>query len=149
MLVQFHLKNQWKQKFGDSVTIRLSNSTEIPSIIDYIVEEGDTRIIVFKIKQDVEKLIEYRKISFEIVWWNFSGWKISNQAIKEENDLSYVYRKKAGYTEKILVKILRQNDTYSIVENYTKDELEELGFSNEEIEDMQEIKIYDEILISK
>ncbi len=122
---------------------------QIPSTIEYIVENGDSRIIVFKIKQDVEKLIEFRKISFEIVWWNYSGWKISNKAIKEENDLSYVYRNKAGYTEKVLVKVLRQNDTYSIVTNYKKEELQELGFTNKEIEDMPEIKIYDEILISK
>ena len=122
---------------------------QIPSTIEYIVENGDSRIIVFKIKQDVEKLVEFRKISFEIVWWNYSGWKISNKAIKEENDLSYVYRNKAGYTEKVLVKVLRQNDTYSIVTNYKKEELQELGFTNKEIEDMPEIKIYDEILISK
>ena len=136
-------------KVGDSVSIKLSNSTKIPATIEYIVDEGQSRIVVFKIKQDVEKLIEYRKISFEIVWWDFSGWKISNQALHEENDLSYVYRNRATYQEKILVKVLRQNDIYSIVTNYTKEELENLGFSQEEIENMSEIKVYDEIVISK
>lgn len=136
-------------KVGDNITLRLSNSTEVDSKIEYIVEEGNDRIIVFKIKDNVEELIEYRKISFEIIWWSFSGWKISNQAIHEENDLSYVYRNKAGYSEKILVKILRQNDVYSIVTNYTKEELDALGFSSKEIENMSEIKIYDEIILSK
>ncbi len=136
-------------KVGDNVTLKFSNSTQVPAEIVYIENEGDSRIIVFKIKKDVDKLSEYRKLSLEIVWWNYSGWKISNKAIKEENDLSYVYRNKAGYTEKVLVKVLRQNDTYSIVTNYTKEELAELGFSNEEIENMPEIKIYDEIQISK
>lgn len=136
-------------KVGDTVTLRLSNFSEVISTIEHIVEEENSRIIVFKIKKNIKELIEYRKISFEIIWWNFSGWKISNSAIKEENDLSYVYRNKAGYTEKILVKVLRQNDTFSIVTNYTKDELTELGFSSKEIEEMQNIKIYDEILLSK
>ena len=68
----------------------------------------------------------------EIIWWDFSGWKISNSAIKEENDLSYVYRNKAGYTEKVLVKVLRQNDTFSIVTNYTTEELKELGYSEKD-----------------
>lgn len=136
-------------KVGDEVTLKLSNSTEIPAKVDYIKDENDSRIIVFKIKQEVEKLIEFRKISFEIVWWKYSGWKISNKAIVEQNDLSYVYRNKAGYTEKVLIKVLRQNDIYSIVENYTKQELEQLGFSKEEIENMPQIKIYDEIVISK
>ncbi len=138
-------------KVGDKVTLRLSNSIEIPSTIEYIVDEddSDSRIIVFKIKDNVEDLIEFRKISFEIIWWNYSGLKISNQAIQEENDLSYVYRNKAGYSEKVLVKVLRQNDIYSIVTNYSKEELEELGFTNDEIEKMPQIKIYDEINISK
>ena len=136
-------------KVGDTVTLKVSNVTEIPAEIVYIVNEGDSRIIVFKIKKDVDKLIEYRKISLDIVWWKYSGWKISNKAIIEENDLSYVNRNRAGYTEKVLVKVLRQNDTYSIVTNYTKEELLELGFSNEEIEKMPEIKVYDEIQISK
>lgn len=136
-------------KVGDKVTLRLANSMEIASTVEYIVDEKDSRIIVFKIKNNVEELIEYRKISLEIVWWNYSGWKISNSAIKEENDLSYVYRNKAGYTDKVLVKVLRQNDTFSIVTNYSKEELQELGFSEEEIKKMPEIKIYDEILLSK
>lgn len=136
-------------KVGDKVTLRLSNFAEVSSTIEYIVEEENSRIIVFKIKNNIEELIEYRKISFEIIWWDFSGWKISNSAIKEENDLSYVYRNKAGYTEKVLVKVLRQNETFSIVTNYTKDELLELGFSSKEIEEMQNIKVYDEIILSK
>ena len=50
-------------------------------------------------------------------------------------------------TEKIYVKVLRQNDTYSIVENYTDDELKELGFDIEYINKRQELNVYDEILL--
>lgn len=58
-------------------------------------------------------------------------------------------KSKAGYTEKILVKVLRQNDTYSIVENYEDEELKELGYSEEEISSMDENKLnlYDEIVL--
>ena len=45
-------------KVGDSVSLKMSNSTTIPAVIDYIAEDGENRIIVFKIKQDVEKSIE-------------------------------------------------------------------------------------------
>ena len=48
----------------------------------------------------------------------------------------------------MLVKVLRQNDTYSIVENYTNDELAELGYSVDEIQNMSQIKLYDQILIN-
>ena len=134
--------------FADKVTLRLSDGSEINSEISYIVQEEKNRILVFKINESVEKLIEYRKISFDIIWWSYSGWKISNSAIVEENDLSYVYVNRAGVKEKILVKVLRQNDTYSIVENYTNDELAELGYSVDEIQNMSQIKLYDQILIN-
>ena len=132
---------------GDTVTLRLSDGSEVSAEIFYIVEEDKSRILVFKITEDVEELIEYRKISFEIIWWSYSGWKISNSAIVEEDDLSYVYISKAGVEEKVLIKVLRQNDTYSIVENYTNDELIELGYSVDEIQEMTQIKLYDQIIV--
>ena len=132
---------------GDEVILRLSDGSEIPAEISYIVQENKDRILVFRVTEGVEKLVEYRKISFEIVWWSYSGWKISNSAIVEENDLSYVYVSKAGVPEKVLVKVLRQNDTYSIVENYTNDELVELGYSVDEIQNMSQIKLFDQIII--
>lgn len=136
-------------KVGDKVHLRLSNSKEINANIVYIVEEQDgSRILVFEIKDQIEELIDYRKISFDIIWWEFSGFKISNSAIiTADNDLAYIERNKAGYTEKILIKVLRQNDTYSIVNNYTEEELETLGFSEKEIRDRNTLKLHDEIIL--
>lgn len=133
---------------GDKVTLKLSDGSEVSAEISYIVQDGKNRILVFKVTRDVEELIEYRKISFEVVWWSYSGWKISNSAIIEENDLSYVNAYKSGVQEKVLVKVLRQNDTYSIVENYTKDELINLGYTLEEIQNMSQIKLYDQIMVN-
>ena len=109
---------------GDKVTLRLSTSEE-----------------------NIDKLLEYRKISFDIVWWKYTGLKVSNSALIEEDDKVYVERSKAGYTEKILVKVLRQNDTYSIVENYEDEELQELGYTDDEISKMGKINVYDEIVL--
>lgn len=136
-------------KIGDKVTLRLSNSNEIEAKINYIKDEDKNRIIVFEITDDIDDLLEYRKISIDIVWWKYSGLKVSNSALIEEDDKVYVEKSKAGYTEKILVKVLRQNDTYSIVENYEDEELKELGYSEEEISNMDENKInlYDEIVL--
>lgn len=134
-------------QIGDKVSLRLSNSDEIDAEIVYIKEENQKRILVFKIREDVTELLEYRKISFDIIWWKYTGWKISNSCIIEENDQTYVERNKTGYKEKILVKVLRQNDTYSIVENYTDEELRSLGYSEEEISSMDKIKLYDEIIL--
>lgn len=132
---------------GDNVTLRLSTSDEVDAEIVYIKDEDKNRIIVFEFDEKVEKLLEYRKISFDIIWWKYTGLKVSNSALIEENDNVYVERKKAGYTEKILVKVLRQNDTYSIVENYDDEELQALGYTNDEISEMETINVYDEIVL--
>lgn len=140
-------ENAMAAKVGDDLTLRLSSTDEIKASIVHIVEEDGKRIIVFEIDEKVAELIEYRKISLDIIWWKYTGLKVSNQALIEENDKIYVEKNRAGYTEKILVKVLRQNDTYSIVENYDEEELKVLGYSVEEIEDMNGIKLYDEILL--
>lgn len=135
-------------KVGDTVYLRFSNSVEVDAKISYIKEEDNgKRIIVFEVTDGVEDLIEYRRISFDIVWWKYSGLKISNSAIIEENEKTYVERNRAGSKEKILVKVLRQNDTYSIVQNYDDDELLNMGYSEEEIQNMNKIKLYDEIIL--
>jgi hypothetical protein len=142
-------ENSEVAEIGNKVIIRLPDGTDVSAKIVAINEEGSSRVIVFKITENVESLLEYRKITIEVVWWNYSGWKISNNALIEKDDLYYVKRVRAGVEEEILVKVLRQNDTYSIVENYTEEELLELGFSAEETKEFSKIKLYDEIKVSK
>ena len=134
---------------GDTVKIRLSNSKEIDAEIIYISKESNKEdLVVFKVEKYVEELINYRKISFDIIWWSVSGLKISNEAIKydEEKDLSYIIRKRVGYTDKIYIKILKQSDKYSIIKNYDDSkELTEKGVSESEIKNRKKISMYDEI----
>ena len=134
-------------KVGDRVILRLSTSDEINATIVHIVEEDDQRILVFEINEKVEELLEFRLITIDIIWWKYTGLKVSNQALIEEDDKIYVERNMVGYTERLLVKVLRQNDTYSIVESYSDEELESLGYSAEEISGMKNIKLYDEVVL--
>lgn len=134
-------------KVGDRVILRLSTSDEIDATIVHIVEEDDQRILVFEISEKVEELLEFRLITIDIIWWKYTGLKVSNQALIEEDDKIYVERNMVGYTERLLVKVLRQNDTYSIVESYSDEELESLGYSAEEISGMKNIKLYDEVVL--
>ncbi len=131
---------------GDSVTIRLSTLDEVDAEIVYIADEKDeSKLIVFKINSCVEKLTSYRKISVDVIWWQDTGLRVPNEAIFYENDIAYVTRTKGGYLDKIWVKILRTNGDYSIVENYTTNELKELGI--EETSSKKNISIYDEVLV--
>lgn len=138
---------------GDEVELRLPSGTEVSAIIEYKTVEDDDCIITFKLDKKVEELINYRKMSFSIIWWSANGMKVPNSAItkeqKGENELAYITRTRLNYQDKILVKILKTNEKYSVVANYTSEELQELGFSSEEIRSMPSISIYDEILINR
>lgn len=136
-------------KVGDSVKVRLSNNAEISAeITNLIKDENNEIVIILKVQKQIEELINYRKITFDLIWWSASGLKVPNQAIVQENDLNYVIRNRAGYLSKILVKVKKQGDKYSIVDSYTSEELKKLGLSNSEISTYKKISIYDEILVN-
>lgn len=136
-------------KVGDTIKIRVQNSDTLKASVENIIDEDDeSKTITVKIINDVEKLIAYRKISFDIIWWDAEGFRIPNEAIKEENGLSYVVRNRNGYYNKMLVKILKQNDEYCIVRQYKTEELEELGFTSSQIYSMRNIALYDEIVLN-
>lgn len=131
---------------GNNVTIRLSNNVELSAEIVQVNKENDNNVlIVLKTDRLTEEMINYRKISFDLVWWSSTGLKVPNKAIAEQDGLHYVVRNRAGYLSKLLVKVLRQNDKYSIVEAYSTDELKEMGY--EDISNYKKITIYDEIIL--
>lgn len=104
--------------------------------------------MVFKISDAVEKLIDYRKISLDVIWWKYDGLKVPKSTIIYDKGLCYVVRNRGGYYSKILVKILKESDTYCIIDNYDSDELKNMGYSSEEIRNMKQIAIYDQIVIN-
>lgn len=136
-------------KLDQKVKIRLSNNKVIDAIISYVSQESEEEtLIILEINQQISELANYRKVSFDLVWWNSSGLKVLNQAIVEENGINYVVRNRAGYLSKIAVKVTRKNDKYSIVSNYDADDLKELGFSTEQINSMKKVSIYDELMLN-
>ena len=135
-------------KVGDKISLRLPNGEEVPAYIEYIsMEDNGDVLLVFRINNCVEELIQYRKIALDIIWWSDKGLKIPNSAIINENGISYVVRNRAGYLEKIYVKVLRENENYCIVSNYTSKELQEMNVDNEIINNKKSIALYDEIVL--
>lgn len=148
---------------GEEVRLRLSNAKEIEAQVEYTARQSDTEnLIVFRIHSCIEELISYRKISFDVIWWEANGWKVPNSAIHyKTDDLAYVVRKRSGYTDDIYVKVLKQNKEYAIIDNYSYSDLEkklnEIKTENEqEAEKIKEDKkkagngmklsLYDEIV---
>ena len=144
------IKNNDTQKLeeGKYVKIRLTNGDEISAKVEKLKPDNDKYIAILKITKDVEELIEYRKINFDIIYWSYSGLKVPNTSLMEENGLKYVVRVRAGYKDKILVKVNKSNETYSIIEDYSTDELKELGWTSNEIVNNKSIGIYDEIMVN-
>ena len=146
-------------KVGDSVKLRLSNSQEITAKINYIIDEDDSRLIIFEITNGLELLSNYRKITFDVIWWSYSGLKVPNEALVKENikvennendkEVYYIVRNRMGYTDKILVKVLKQNSSYSIIKNYTTEELkEELGYTDTELKQVKTVVMHDEVILN-
>ena len=148
--VYMDTENATSAKVGDDVSLRIESTTVVDAeiqTINSIPDNEEARIIVFKIKDDIEKYLEYRKVQVDVIWWEYEGLKVSNSAIIEEEGLSYILRSRLGIEEKILIKVLRQNESYSIVENYEDEELLEMGYTEEEIKDRNQIKLYDKIVV--
>ena len=143
-----HTEEAKNAEVGDKVKVRLPSGSEVSAEITYIMQEDDDRVLILKIEKGVEELISYRKISFDLIWWSENGLKVPNQAIVKENDLAYVVRNRAGYLNKLLVKVKKEGEKYSIVEPYDTEELKELGFSNEEIISYRKISLYDEVILN-
>lgn len=142
-------KEAMETKVGRKVTLRLSTQDEIKATVQYLSNQEDGSVlIVFRISDCVEKLIDYRKITFDIVWWKYEGLKIPKSAIIYDNGLSYVVRNRAGYYNKILVKILKESDNYCIVGTYAYDDLKSMGYNDTDINNMRKISIYDEVVIN-
>ena len=133
-------------KIGDSVTITLSKGNEIDAKVKHISKEENNKVLViFELKTLTEELIQYRKISFNITWWSYSGLKVPNSSILEdENGLKYVERVKAGEIQKVIIKVLKQNDQYSIVKYYNDEELNSLGIDSK---NYKKITQFDNILV--
>ena len=132
-------------KIGDKVKLTLPNSREVDAKVNTIINEGGDEVtVIFEFDECIADLLSYRKISFDIVWWETEGFKVPNSAIINENNLNYVIRTKNGYLTKVLVKLGKQTENYSIVKNYSSSEIKELNISKNA---KTTITLYDEILL--
>ena len=147
--VTLNSKQAREAKVNDSLKLRISNEETKAKIVQINEENNNKRTIIFQINKMTEDLIKHRKVLVDVIWWNDSGLKVPNSTLTKERNLYYVVRNKAGVQNKILVKIIKQTENYSIIDSYTEQELQELGFSQQDIKNYKKITNYDEIEIKK
>ena len=135
-----------KAKVKDKVQITIPTGRTIDARVANIIEEQNgSRTIAIKFSDNIDEVTSYRKVSFDVIWWNSTGYKVKNSGIIEENNLHYVIRNRQGHLKKVLVKIKKQTDTYSIVKNYSASELKELNYDKKALTSLM---LNDEILLN-
>lgn len=145
-------------------TVKISFNGDINNYdkasVEYILNEDDKRLVILKITNNIEKLVEYRKVSFDIIWWNYQGLKVSNNAIYEKElkneitgevyaRLKAVKIQDAGYQKEVWVKVEKNVEEFSIIDNYEDEELLALGVPEELVNERYEISMYDEVILNE
>ena len=131
---------------GNKITIELPSGLQINSKIVAINENPNgKRTFVIEFDKGIKELTLYRKISFETIWWNSSGYKIPESCLIKEDNLDYIIKEKNDELVKILVKVKRQAGGYAIISNYSTSELEKLS---DEYKTSNTIANYDEIILN-
>lgn len=152
--IAIEMNNDMKEqaKVGSNVTLRISNIEEISAKIIQINEESGSNVVIFELNQMSSNLINHRKVAVDVIWWKQSGYKVPNQAIRTEevdgNQLNYIVRNRSGVQSKMLVKIIRRTDKFSIISSYEVKELQKLGFDETDIRNDKKISNYDEIILN-
>ena len=132
-------------EIGDKVKITLPSSRIVDATIEYITKENDAEVtLILGFNESINELLLYRKINLDIIWWDSTGYKIANSAIITENNLNYVIRTRAGYLEKVLVKVTHKGEDYSIVTNYSTSEIKDLEINSKA---KTSIMLYDELIL--
>lgn len=146
-IVFFSESEQAKEaKQNSNIKIRLPSEKEVSAeLVSKKEENSGKTMLIYEIKAGTEELLSYRKLSFDLIWWDASGLKIPNEAIKQdEKGTFYITRNRNGVQNPIYIKVLKQNENYTIVENYSSDELLALGYTKE---DVRTVALYDEIVL--
>lgn len=116
------------KKVGDRIGVRIFEDIVRAEIVKIPNKEiKNDKTMVLKITDNVERLIDTRCLDVDLIWWESEGLMISKKAIEEENGFYFVEKNKWTYKERVMIKIVRESDEMSLVENYTSDELKEMG----------------------
>jgi len=91
-----------KIKVNDNVWLRFSNGDEelIPAVVNNIyIEKDGSALVTYYITNNVENLINYRKVNFDIVWSYSKGLKVPLTAIKNGKFLDIDFEDKNKINE--------------------------------------------------
>ncbi len=106
------------------------------------ITTDENNYYIFKFINDIEDIVNLRKINLKVVFKKVEGFEVANSAITTINGVDYIKILSLNEYIDIPVKRLATLETISFVTNYSKTEKEELG-----IEETRNLLLYDRIII--
>lgn len=133
-------------KEGRTYSIRvadLENTTLRVKLTKNIIE-GDYNYSIFEIQNEIDSLVDYRKLSCDVIWNTISGMAVPLNAIYHDDEQNYDYVLMVYGTDykRVAVNIKRKSDSIAIVENVEKSVAESYGLDTSFI-----LEMYDELVI--
>lgn len=129
------------QKYQIKLMDKNSNDSNT-AILEKSINSNGYTYNIFSIENSVSDVLDVRETGAEIVWTKKDGLVVSLDAVVNKNGINYVTLVTGGEYIDIPIKVVISNDTVCIAENYTKEELEELGITSNAV-----LERYDQLLI--
>lgn len=140
--------NEQYIKIGRSYNIRISDleNKTLNARLKNNIKEGEYNYSLFEIDNEIDDILDYRKLSCELVWNTDTGMAIPLNAIHEDEIMQYKYVLMVYGTDyvKIPINIITQSDSIAIVENVDKEEYKKYN-----LDDSFKLELYDELIIEQ
>ena len=135
-------------KEGKSYNIRVSDLENLVLTATLIKNINDSgyNYSLFEIHNEIDSLVDYRKLSCEIVWNTIEGMAVPLNAIytDEVNNYPYVLMVYGTDYVKVPINIVSKSDSIALVENVDKEVYEKCNLDTTFI-----LELYDELVIEK
>ena len=133
-------------KEGRTYNIRVADleNTTLKVRLTKNIAEGDYNYSIFEIQNEIDSLVDYRKLSCEVIWNTISGMAVPLNAIYHDDEQNYDYVLMVYGTDykRVAVNIKGKSDSIAIVENVDKSTAESYGLDTSFI-----LEMYDELVI--
>ena len=130
-------KNDEYIKAGRNYKIRISDleNLVISATLVKNIKEGECNYSLFKIDNEVDALVDYRKLSCEVIWYTETGIAVPLNAIYKDEIQGYDYVLLvygADYV-RVPVEIISQSDSIALVENVEESEYKKYNLDTTKI----------------
>ena len=135
-------------KQGNSYRIRISDleNVTITAVLVRNITQDNYNYSLFEIDNEVDSLVDYRKLSCEVIWDVESGMAVPLNAVYKDETQEYNYVLLVYGTDyiRVPVRIIAQSDSIAIVENVDNEEYEKYN-----LDSTFKLEVYDELVIEE